>query len=425
LRVVPRQKEEAMTVLRLFSIVVIFAVAAVAWMVLGGSVEFRTDNSDGSLGERVEGLWGGPQVQTAPKFTYRPSGDGAAKPLTIAATDITADFALKQRKKGLLWYATYDVDFDARYRLANPASKPAPAEMDFAFPASDGEYDGFAVEVNGHEVPTTYDQGIARATFELPANGAAEVHVGYATKGLDEWRYVPSPDGVGVVRDFALIMTTNFTEVDYPLDGVSPDDPVPTDTGMRLAWTYDSLVSGRPIGLVMPKPENPGPLAARISFFAPVSLLFYFAALVLLTSTSGVRLHPMNYGFLAAGFFAFHLLLAYLADHVDIYLAFAIASAVSVAPCVGYLMLVIGKGTALREIAASQFIFLVLFSYSFFFEGFTGLAVTVGSVLTLAYFMAKTGHVDWDGVFARTKARAVPAMATANGLPDPPPIFPG
>ena len=60
--------------------------------------------------------------------------------------------------------------------------------------------------------------------------------------------------------------------------------------------------------------------------FAPVSLLFFFFLLFLLTALRGVDLHPMNYFFLAAAFFAFHLLLAYLVDWISIHLAFAICS---------------------------------------------------------------------------------------------------
>jgi hypothetical protein len=47
----------------------------------------------------------------------------------------------------------------------------------------------------------------------------------------------------------------------------------------------------------------------------------------------------------------------------------------------------------------------VLFSYSFFFQGITGLAVTIGVVLTLAFFMVKTAHVQWDDVFPKRQAR--------------------
>ncbi len=400
-----------MRVIRLVAIGCIFAIAAVAWMVLAGSVQIRTETSDVALGDRVEGLWGGPQTQTAPSFNLRTGPSGAEKALPIAGSDITADFTLDQRRKGLLWYATYAVDFNATYRVANPGAEPGTATMAFAFPAPDGVYDGFAVAVDGADVPVAYSEGVAYATFDLPPGQTASVQTGYRTQGLDEWRYLPSPQGVNVVDDFSLAMTTDFADVDYPADAVSPTHAETGDGTADLSWTYESLVTGRPIGLIMPKPENPGPLAARISLFAPVSLLFYFAALVLLTATSGLRLHPMHYAFLAAGFFAFHLLLAYLADHIDINLAFGIASATSVTLCVGYLGIVLGRGRALLEIAVSQFIFLVLFSYSFFFSGFTGLAVTIGSVLTLAYFMIKTGRVDWEQAF-RKQAPGVPAVQT-------------
>ncbi len=83
----------------------------------------------------------------------------------------------------------------------------------------------------------------------------------------------------------------------------------------------------------------------------------------------------MNYFFLAALFFAFHLLLAYLVDHISIHAAFAICSAVSMFLVVSYLRLVVGVRFAMREAALAQFIYLVALSYAFFLKGFTGLAV--------------------------------------------------
>jgi len=43
-------------------------------------------------------------------------------------------------------------------------------------------------------------------------------------------------------------------------------------------------------------------------------------------------------------------------------------------------------------------VFLVLFSYAFFFEGYTGLTVTVGAVITLFDLMQMTGRVKWDEI---------------------------
>ena len=49
----------------------------------------------------------------------------------------------------------------------------------------------------------------------------------------------------------------------------------------------------------------------------------------------------------------------------------------------------------------AQLIYLVLFSHTFFWEGFTGLAVTIGAILTLFVVMQITGRVDWREAFAR------------------------
>jgi len=43
---------------------------------------------------------------------------------------------------------------------------------------------------------------------------------------------------------------------------------------------------------------------------------------------------------------------------------------------------------------------MILFSYAFFFEGFTGLAITIGAILTLFFTMQMTARVRWAEKFA-------------------------
>ena len=64
--------------------------------------------------------------------------------------------------------------------------------------------------------------------------------------------------------------------------------------------------------------------------------------MLMISTLRRVELHPVNYFFLAAAFFAFHLLLAYLVDHISIHAAFLISSVVSTALMVSYLRLVTG-----------------------------------------------------------------------------------
>jgi inner membrane protein involved in colicin E2 resistance len=126
-----------------------------------------------------------------------------------------------------------------------------------------------------------------------------------------------------------------------------------------------------------------------------VSLLLFFFVMFMITTLKRMELHPMNYFFLAAAFFAFHLLMAYLVDHISIHAAFLAASLVSVFLVVSYLRLVTGLRFAALEAGTAQLIYLVLFSYAFFFKGFTGLAITIGSILTLFIAMQLTGRHRW------------------------------
>jgi len=101
--------------------------------------------------------------------------------------------------------------------------------------------------------------------------------------------------------------------------------------------------------MTMPEKLQPGPLAGDISYAAPVSLFFFFFLMFIITILRDIDLHPMNYFFLAAAFFAFHLLLAYLVDHISIHAAMAISSLVSVLLVVSYLRLAVGMRFAALE----------------------------------------------------------------------------
>jgi inner membrane protein involved in colicin E2 resistance len=248
--------------------------------------------------------------------------------------------------------------------------------------------------------------------INVAAGKTVQLAVGYRSQGLNEWRYSFGGQDVMQVRDFGLKMKTNFKDIDFPENTLSPSDKLETDTGWDLTWSYKSLLSGYQIAMVMPEKLQPGPLAGRISLFAPVSLFFFFFLMLIITTMRGIELHPMNYFFLAAAFFSFHLLLAYLVDHVSIHLAFAISAAASVFLVVSYLRLVVGLHFASREAALAQFIYLVMFSYAFFLKGFTGLAITIGSVATLFVVMQVTGRIRWADKFALKPAEQPTAELT-------------
>jgi hypothetical protein len=318
------------------------------------------------------------------------------QPLVRTRADVAFD--LEHRQKGLMWYATYGVAFDGAYTFRNDSDLEL-VTLEFKLPAAAAVYDDLRVTLDNKPAQyQTRDQSIV-ATAAVPRGKTVAFAVAYKSRGLDQWRYVLG-DNVAEVRDFDLVMHTDFPAIDFPDNTLSPASKRETAKGWELRWQYANLLSGFQIGMDMPHRLQPGPLAGEIAFFAPVSLLFFFAAMFLVTTIRGIDLHPMNYAFIAAGFFSFHVLLAYLVDHISIHVAFVTSAIVSVALVVSYLRLAVGPAFAFREAALAQLLYLVLFSYAFFFKGFTGLAITIGSIITLFVAMQLTGRVKWSELFA-------------------------
>ncbi len=393
-----------MTVVRLGAIVLIFGCVALCWGILGTSIVARTEYGYDALGEQVQELWGTPHHQSAPVVYV--ASDNEAEEVELLSSDIEVDLQLEHRRKGLLWYATYEVGFEAYYTFQNPFDERATATVQYEFPSSTVIYDDFEFRVG--DVSATPAGGSGRflsAEVEMARSEVIQVRVAYNSRGLDSWQY-SFGDGIATVRSFDLVVNTDFDEYDFPDNTISASDKTATGDGWRLEWHFSNMVSDADVGVRMPRRLNPGPVASRMSYFAPVSLLFFFTVLVVFGVVRETNLHPMHYFFLGAAFFAFHLLFAYLVDHLALELAFAIAAVVSMGLVISYLWRAAGRRFALREAAVSQFLFLVLFSYAFFFEGYTGLVVTVGAVITLAVLMHVTAKVDWGQVFSRKKAAA-------------------
>jgi hypothetical protein len=437
-----------MSVLRFVAIAVIFGVVSAAWMALGGAMWARTEMLDRKLSGEMHGLWG-PSVlaQPAPYWGYFANeGRNLVRgPAAASASRISADIRHSNRYKGLLWYSTFTVEFDAQYSVS-PAGEQDKTSWYFVFelPGGANGYDSLSVVVNDVPRPVTQEElSGSRVLVSLDRKVANTVRVRYTTNGQDAWIYSPGPapsasvgrdgectvdlscrgDGLAKLSDFQLSIRTNFREIDYPKGARSPSTPAaPTNGGMEAQWKYADALTAQPMGVAMPRRTNAGPIAARMSFFAPASLFFFFAALFTVVVIKQIPLHPMHYLFIAAGFFAFHILMAYLADIVPIHAAFWICAAVSVLLVVSYMRLVAGVKFAVTYVGLTQLIYLIGFSYAFFWAGRTGLVVTIGAVLTLFVLMQATGRVKWHEVLQRRYRLPLTTCDAPGPIAPPPPL---
>ena len=402
---------------RIAAITLILFCTSIAWAILGSTIFMRTYSSDSRLKDRVVSSWGSPQGQTPPSAGYNQVSEETASTdssgttvirrqksqtwisFPIEKSRVNANLAIEYRRKGLLWYSTYKVKFAGAYDFRNSTDSDRDVTFTLHLPADQAVYDGLSFSINNKPIAVQHSKSDAYAIFPMKPGETAVINVAYNSQGLDRWSY-DFGEGVTEVKDFELHTHTDFQDFDILENALSPTTERREGQGWDLEWKYDNLLSGYRIGIGLPQKLQPGPLAGRISYFAPVSLLFFFFVIFVFTTVQGIDLHPMNYFFMACAFFSFHLLMAYLVDHISIHLAFVICSGVSVFLLVSYLRLVVGMKFAAAEAGLAQFVYLVLFSYAFFFDGYTGLAITIGAILTLFIVMQTTARVQWTEKFA-------------------------
>jgi hypothetical protein len=443
----------------LIAVGLIYTFTSCAWLFLGKVTENRTHEKDDSLRSEVGRLWGGTHNHIAPSVTLPaepvpPPATPAPAPAAAQAgpvqpvappppdpcrvqvnlepsrTRAAVDLRLEHRRKGLLWYSTYTVLFDGSYQFKNDGECAREARLAVLFPATGVSYDEFQVQLDGQELPVQIERSSgsasgAAARIALPPGQHKLVRVRYVSRGMDLWRYSFGAQAARA-RDFELKVRTDFAKVDFPTGSLSPTQKQAQGTGWELTWHFGNLLSDAGVSVSLPQKINPGPLATEISRFAPVSLAFFFFLMLLLSVIKQVRLHPVHYAMLAAAFFSFHLLLVYSVDLLPLGVAFGLASGVSVLLVVSYLRLAVGPRFALLWAGGGQLVYLVLFSLAFFLEGYTGITITVFSILTLFVVMQLTGRVDWASKFARgplppsLRNAAPPAGAAA---PEGPRVF--
>ncbi|NLT69489.1 MAG: cell envelope integrity protein CreD [Verrucomicrobiaceae bacterium] len=405
-----------MTPLRLLSILSIIACTAGAWFVLGTTLSVRTAATDARLSETVSGNWGQPMTQIHPRAYYiAPTTARTKRAIQPDNSRIRVSLRSDPKKKGLLWYRTYSVDFEAEYLLKNPTPISQTIYVAFDFPAQNIRFDEFSFKVGDKTTDKAPRDGTITEALILEPGEVVPVKLTYSAAGLERWVY--SFGEAPRVSGFQLDMITDFTEIDIPAGSESPTSRETSESGWHLTWAYRDVLGARSIAMEMPAVTNPGPVAARITFFAPVSLVFFFAVVIILGAIRNVNLHPMNYFLLASGCFAFQLLFAYLVDLIPIMLAFSIAAGVSLFLVVGYLIGVAGFKFA-RLAGIAQFTYMILFSYSFFFDGLTGITITIGAILTLALLMLFSAKTDWTAVFTNAKDKGRASVAgVSNGFP--------
>src|SRR6185436_9785761 len=151
---------------------------------------------------------------------------------------------LEHRQKGLLWYSTYKVTFAGIYAFHNPSDKEQLVDFKLQFPTSQAIYDNLTLTIDGVTTNLVTEKNSASSSVKIGAGKTAQLALGYRSQGLNEWRYSFGSTEVSQVREFQLTMHTNFSDIDFPDNTLSPTEKKETNKGWELTWNYRSLLSG-------------------------------------------------------------------------------------------------------------------------------------------------------------------------------------
>ena len=198
------------------------------------------------------------------RSTTAPTSVQKQRTIEPVSSEIEVDLQFDKRKKGLLWYRTFVVDFAGNYVLKNPTPITQTIYVTFTLPCEKTRYDKFQLKIGERLSDKSPAKCVPKEAVILEAGAEVPLEITYQATGLNHWIY--SFAGHDRVRNFHLAMTTNFSDYNIPTGTESPRPSEETEDGMRLHWAYTDVINAKAIGMDMPKVLNPGPVATRITF---------------------------------------------------------------------------------------------------------------------------------------------------------------
>ena len=211
--------------------------------------------------------------------------------------------------------------------------------------------------------------GQVRGVILVRAGETVTVDVAYGSQGMDRWSYRLTPTdkvascGISVSRSRRTSTPSIFQRTPSP---PRTRRGPPTAGGSPGATRTCSPGEHRPAHAAE---TAAGATGRRDQLRSGVAV--FFVVMLVITLVRRIELHPMHY-FFPSGVLRLPPAAGLPGGSSVHPPAFAIASLVSVALVVSYLRLAVGSRFAFVEAGAAQMVYLVLFSYAFFFRGSRG-----------------------------------------------------
>ena len=374
------------------SLGIVLVVSAVLLLRIGD----RRGFADGELHRDVMERWGAPIQQPMPSLRYVPTGAvfTSLEPLPLTRQEVAVDATMNHRKRGLVYFSGFDFRFAGDFAAVNPFDRDV--DVAFVFPISLQKnkvlLSDLAFTVDGAPAPVELGKDGDKLlwTGRLGPGQKVAFRVAFKGRGLDAFTYAMDP--AAPARNVGLTLDIHGGEnFDYA-DGVVPATRVERHgEAVRLAWRFDSLESGIPIGVILPSERSWDAILATFAARSWAGFLLFFAGFVALCVHHGHRPRMHESYLFAAAYALFFVLAAYLAALIHFYAAWALSLALSAALVCGYASLLLPRG-AWKPVAGLVVATLVVPTVAVVLQGYTGLIYTLEALALVAAAMVATAR---------------------------------
>lgn len=367
------------------SMLIVIVVSAA----LTAQITDRRNFASSELHQDVVERWGAPIRQAAPTVRYVASGTvfNELSALPLSSQHVALDATMNYRKRGLVYFSGFDFGFTGDYVAENQQGRDIDAV--FVFPVSLDKnqvlLSDLVFTVNGKRASVDLRDGDKLVwTGRLAPGERAQFHVAFRGRGLDSFVYVPDP-GMPV-RDFKLDARIHGGDnYDYPEGVVPAMSSTIAEDSVDLGWSYGSLESGVPVGVILPSEQAYDGLIGTLvqRCWAPFILLFFGLSLLCLKAQKPLRFYEAY--LIAAGYSLFFILTAYLAAFMHFYLALPLSLLVVGAVLTLYVRSLLGAWVT-RYFLGMLAAFVLVPTLAVVLQGYTGLIYTLellGLVATL------------------------------------------
>lgn len=397
----------------------VFGVMLVT-LALASRVVDRTEFADSDVRKDVMERWGAPIDQPSPSVRYVASGAvfNELRALALDRQDVTVDASMNYRKRGLVYFSGFDFALHGTFEAHNPES--GDIDLVFVFPikmrSNQVLLSDLSFQVDGKPAPVELSEGADKLVWTGRARPGEKLHfeIGYRGRGLDSfvWRLDPATR----VNDFRLrFQFKGGDNFDYPTEVVPAGKIEQGPEGAALTWTFPSLESGVPVGLVLPSQKSFDQIIATAADRAWAFWGLLYLGALLLFAAHGRELRLLEVGLLASSYAIAFPLLGYLAAVMP----FWAAAIFSLGTGCGLLVLVaalLAARAAARIMAGLAVLTLIVPALAVVLQGYTGLLYTLEATACLAALVILVARPGFRGLVER----AILNPPQAPTRPEPP-----